>query len=248
MLPNIEGYTRSKSIWTGRTTYYRGGSGNPGADALGALFTLDTAGGRIVSMTILTPFLTIFSALWGSGLMGSRGGVIFGVLGFVAGLVLGFVLAQRFTQFLGLVIVGVMTWLVVYVIWSMLVHFWHADDPSYPSARLIRKDVMGEVLDCSQVDAARKGFHLFGFGRARLDTQHYICQRPELLRLEQQLNAAFAGLDQVEKRRREGAQGTLNTFRPLVFQCQSPDTRTSCIREAYDSLFGIIRMAEHPPV
>ena len=243
MRPDIEGYTRFKNMWTGRTTYYRGGSGNPNADALAALFTLDTASGRLVSMVILTPFVTIFSALWGSDLMGSRGGVIFGVLGLIVGLLLGYVLAQRFTQFLGLAIVGSVVWFVVVVVWSMLVHIWYTDDPTYPSAKLIRQDVMGEVLDCNKVQSDWKGMRLFELNHDRLDTLHYICQQPNLVRLEQQLNAAFAGLDQVGKKKREDVQSTLNTYRPDLFRCKSPTDKERCIREAYVSLFEIIHTA-----
>ena len=248
MFPDIQGYTRSKSMWSGRTTYYRGGSGNPNADALAALFTLDTSGGRLISMIILTPFFTIFSALWGVDLMGSRGGVIFGILGLLAGLLLGYFLAQRFTQFLGLVIVGGITWITLYVVWSMLVHFWYADDSSYPSAKLIRQDVMGDVLDCRQVESQWRGIRLLELNRNRLDTQHFICQNPSLVRMDQALNTAFASLDRVPKQRREDTQRTLSTFSTEIYRCQNPQTKDRCVREAYDSLFGIIDMALHPPV
>jgi hypothetical protein len=243
MFPNVEGYTRFKNIWTGRTTYYRGGSGNPNADALGALFTMDQAGGRLISMIILTPFFTIFSALWGAEKMGSRGGVIFGVIGLIAGLVLGYFLAQRFTQFLGTVIVLAILWFAVAVVWSILVHFWYADDPTYPSAKDIRADVMGEVLDCNKIEQSWNGVRIFELNHDHLDTKRYICQNSDLVRLDMDLNAAFRELNSVDKRRREGAQSTLNTFRPLIFHCKAEASKERCIREGYDNMFGIIRSA-----
>lgn len=243
MFPNVEGYTRFKSPWTGRTTYYRGGSGNPNADALGALFTMDQAGGRLISMIILAPFFTIFSALWGAEKMGARGGVIFGVIGLIAGLMLGYILAHRFTQFLGTVIVLAILSFAVFFIWSMLVHFWYADDPTYPSARDIRADVMGEVLDCNKVEKAWNGVRLFELNRDYLNTQHFICQNPSLVRLEMDLNAAFGQLNAVEKHRREGAHSTLNNFRWVIFRCKGEERKEQCIREGYDTMFGIIRNA-----
>ncbi len=65
MLPNIQGYTRVVNFFTGRTTYYRGGSGHPMIDAFCALFTMDQEGGRLISMIIITPFTAIFGSLWG---------------------------------------------------------------------------------------------------------------------------------------------------------------------------------------
>ena len=124
MPPNIEGYTRYKHPLTGRTTYYRGGSGNPTFDAFEALFTADRLSGRLVSMIILTPQFTIHSAQWGFDLLGSRGGVIFGVTGFFLGLAVGYVLAERFLRFLGYtIIVGVVS-LTLYIVFSMLAQYW----------------------------------------------------------------------------------------------------------------------------
>lgn len=243
MFPNVEGHTRFKNPWTGRTTYYRGGSGNPNADAFGALFTLDQAGGRLISMIILSPFLTIFSALWGAEKMGSRGGVIFGVIGLIAGLVLGYVLAQRFTQLLGAAIIAAVVWFAVAVMWSILVRFWYLDDQSYPSPRVIRADVMGEVLDCAKVESAWSGLRLFELNRDHLDTRHFICQNPDLVRLEMGLNAEIGRLNSLSKNRREGVQSTLNTFRPEVFNCKAGVGKEWCIRAAYDTMFGIIHSA-----
>jgi hypothetical protein len=178
--------------------------------------------------------------------MGSRGGVIFGVIGLIAGLVLGYVLAQRFTQFLGTVIVLAILWFAVAVVWSILVHFWYADDPSYPSTRVIRADVMGEVLDCAKVESAWNGIRLFELNHDHLDTRHFICQNPDLVRLEMDLNAEIGQLKSLSKSRREGVQRTLNTFRPEIFNCKAGEDKERCVRSAYDTMFGIIHSAVHP--
>jgi hypothetical protein len=243
MFPNVEGYTRFKNIWTGRTTYYRGGSGNPTVDALVALFTMDQASGRLISMIILTPFFTIFSALWGLEKMGSRGGVIFGVIGLIVGMVLGYILAQRFTQLLGTVIAVAVLWFATAVIWSILAQFWYADDPSYPSASVIRADVMSEPLDCAKVESAWKGMRVFELNRDHLDTRHFICQNPDLIRLEMDLNSEIGHLQSLSKSQRQGVQSTLNTFRPVAFNCSAGAGKEQCVREAYDTMFGIIRSA-----
>ena len=246
MLPNIQGYTRVVNFFTGRTTYYRGGSGHPMIDAFCALFTMDQEGGRLISMIIITPFTAIFGSLWGVDLMGSRGGVIFGVLGCVVGLILGFVLAQRFTQFLGFVIVGTILWLVMYVIGSMLVNFWHADDPTYPSAILIRQDVMGDELNCKKVDSQWSSIRFFELNKQVLNTQHFVCHNENLLQLDKNLNAAFDKLNHLDKQRREAVQSTLNTFRRQMFKCMNENTKEACIRESYNDLSGIINSALHP--
>ena len=240
MFPDIEGYTRTKSMWTGRTTYYRGGSGNPNADALSALFTLDTSGGRLISMIILSPLFTIFAADWGNGMLGSRGGVIFAGIGFVAGILLGYFLAQRFTQLLGAAIIGGIAWFSLYVIWCVLVQFWYADDPSYPSAKQIRQEVMGEKLNCQKVESQWNGLRIFELNRSHLDTHFVICQNAELLQLDQQLNSVFTNLDRLSKHNRENTESTLKAFRHEMYLCTNTPTQVACIRNSYQSLMAII--------
>lgn len=239
--PDIQGYTRVKSMFTGRTTYYRGGSGNPNMDGFLALFTADEAVGRLLSPIILTPFMAIFMATWGSNYWGSRGGVVCALLGVLIGVVGGYMLAHRFLRFLGWAIVLSVTTFSMYVVWTILVSFWYADDPTYPSARLVRENVMGDGIKCGDWGKGWNSSRSYISKEDRLETEHYICGQPDLISRELEVKGLIESLDKYDRKTRELIEDSLTFSRDDLYSCLHADNRDRCIREAYKDMTSGIR-------